>query len=94
MDNTQAESHSLYDLFLNKHRDALRAVQSHVDSKENWMTLMKDSMMDDAVESAVHIHVDKPVDQVSTVKTKLKTITSGIWDMLKEVDWIPGTICG
>ena len=85
VDNTQAESHYLYDLLLQKYRDALRAVQSHVNSKENWMTLMQGSMMDDAVESAVHIHVDKPVGQVSMVKTKLKNITSGIWDMLKRL---------
>ena len=84
-DNTQAESHYLYETLLKKYREALRAVQVYVDSKENWMTLMKGSMMDDAVESAVHIHVDKPVDQASTVKTKIKNITSGIWDMLKRL---------
>ena len=41
--------------------------------------------MDDAAESAVHIHADKAPNQVSTVKTKLKTITAGIWDMLKRL---------
>ena len=85
LDNTQAESHYVYDLLLNKHREALRAVQTHVNSKENWMTLMQGSMMDDAVESAVHIHVDRPVGQVSMIKTKLKNITAGIWDMLKRL---------
>ena len=84
-DNTQAESHYVYNLLLSKYREALRAVQSHVNSKENWMTLMQSSMMDDAVESAVHIHVDRPMGPVSMVKTKLKTITAGIWDMLKKL---------
>ena len=41
VDNTQAESHGLYELLLTKHREALRAVQGHVDSKANWTTLMK-----------------------------------------------------
>ena len=85
VNNTQAESHGLYELLLTKHREALRAVQGHVDSKANWTTLMKGSMMDDAAESAVHIHVDKPPDQVSTVQAKLKNITAGIWDMLKRL---------
>ena len=85
VDNVQAESHYLYEALLTKHREALRAVQGYVDSKENWTKLMKDSKMDDAAESAVRIHVDKPPDQVSTVKAKIKNITAGIWDMLKRL---------
>ena len=75
----------MYELLLTKHRESLRAVQSYVDSKADWMTLMKGSMMDDAAESAVHIHLDKPPEQVSTVKAKIKKITAGIWDMLKRL---------
>ena len=41
--------------------------------------------MDDAAESAVHIHSDKPPEQLSTVKAKIKNITAGIWDMLKRL---------
>ena len=66
----------MYELLLKKYCDALKAVQSYVDSKANWVKLMKESMMDDAAESAVHIHSDKPPDQVSTVKTKIKAITA------------------
>ena len=83
--NTQAESHGLYDVLLTKHRESLNEVQTYVNSKSNWVKLMKGSMMDDAAESAVHIHADKTPDQVSTVKTKLKTIAAGIWDMLKRL---------
>ena len=85
VDNLQAESHSLYEVLLTKHREALKAVQRYVDSKANWVKLMKDSMMDDAAESAVYIHSDKPPEQVSTVKAKIKNITAGIWDMLKRL---------
>ena len=85
VDNLQAESHSLYELLLTKHREAPKAVQSCVDSKANWVKLMKGSMMDDAAESAVYIHSDIPPDQVSTVKAKIKNITAGIWDMLKRL---------
>ena len=65
--------------------DALQVVQGHVDSKANWVALTKGSMMDDAVESAVHIHSDPPPEQVSTVKAKIKNIAAGIWDMLKRL---------
>ena len=41
--------------------------------------------MDDAAESAVYIHSDKPPEQVSTVKAKVKNITAGIWDTLKRL---------
>ena len=85
VDNTQAESHGLYDVLLTKHRESLKEVQTYVNSKPNWVKLMKGSMMDDAAESAVHIHADKTPEQVSTVKTKIKTITAGIWEMLKRL---------
>ena len=85
VDNTQAESHRLYDILLTKYRQSLTEVQTYVNSKSNWVKLMKGSMMDDAAESAVHIHADKTPDQVSTVKTKLKTLAAGIWDMLKRL---------
>ena len=85
VDNLQAESHQVYELLLTKHREALKAVQTYVNSKAHWVTLMKGSMMDDAAESAVHIHADKPPEQVSTVKAKIKKITAGIWDMLKRL---------
>ena len=85
VDNLQAESHQVYELLLAKHREALKAVQTYVNSKTHWVTLMKGSMMDDAAESAVHIHADKPPEQVSTVKAKIKNITAGIWDMLKRL---------
>ena len=85
VDNTQAESHGLYDVMLVRYRDALREVQAYVNSKPSWVTLMRGSMQDDAAESAVHIHADKAPDQVSTVKTKLKTIAAGIWDTLKRL---------
>ena len=76
---TQAESHGLYDVLVTKHRESLNEVQTYVSSKSNWLKLTKGSMMDDAAESAVHIHADKAPDQVSTVRTKIKTITAGIW---------------
>ena len=82
---TQAESHGLYDVLITKHRESLNEVQTYVSSKSSWLKLMKGSMMDDAAESAVHIHADKAPDQVSTVRTKIKTITAGIWDMLKRL---------
>ena len=84
-DTIQAESHGLYDVMITKYRESLNQVQTYVGTKSDWVKLMKGSMMDDAAESAVHIHADKAPDQVSTVRTKIKTITAGIWDMLKRL---------
>ena len=56
-----------------------------MDSDTEWVKLMKSSTLDDGPENAVHIHSDKPPEQVSTVKAKIKNITAGIWDMLKRL---------
>ena len=85
VDNVQAESHRLYELLLTKHRESLKEVQTYVNSKPNWVKLMKESKTDDAAESAVYIHSDKTPDLVSAVKVKIKNITAGIWDMLKRL---------
>ena len=84
-DNLQAESHQVYDLLRTKHREAVKSVQTHLNSKAHWVKLMKESTMDDAAESAVFIHADNLPGQVSTVKAKIKKITAGIWDMLKRL---------
>ena len=84
-DNRQAESHQVYDLLRTKHREAVKSVQTHLNSKAHWVKLMKESTMDDAAESAVFIHADNLPGQVSMVKAKIKKITAGIWDMLKRL---------
>ena len=84
---TQAESHGLYEVLVTKHRESLNESPNVCKLEiKHWLDrLMKDSMMDDAAESAVHIHADQAPNQVSTVRTKIKTIAAGIWDMLKRL---------
>ena len=50
----------MYDLLRNKHRDAVKSVQTYLNSKAHWVKLIKESRMDDAAESAVFFHADKP----------------------------------
>ena len=78
VDNLQAESHSLYELLLTKHREALKAVQTYVDSKANWVALMKSSMMDDAAESYISIRINlRSKCQVSRPKSRISRQESG-----------------
>ena len=46
---------------------------------------MKLSDMDDAPEAAVDIHMDDPPAQISSIRTRIKSLATGVWDMLKKL---------
>ena len=68
-----------------KYRDALRVVRQHVSSKRSWVELMKLSEMDDSPEVAVDIHMDDPPAQISSIRTRIKSLVTGVWDTLKKL---------
>ena len=83
LDNSQTEAHGVYDDMVTKYRDALRVVRDHINSKKSWVELMKSSDMDDGPEAAVDIHMDDPLAQISSIKTRIKSLVTGVWDLLK-----------
>ena len=85
LDNSQTEAHKIYEELVKKYRDALRAVQEHLNSKQSWVELMKLSDMDDGPEVAVDVHLDDPPAQVSSIKTRIKSLATGVWDLLKRL---------
>ena len=85
LDNSQTEAHKIYDELVKKYRDALRAVKEHLSSKKSWVELMKLSVMDDGPEVAVDVHLDDPPAQVSSIKTRIKSLATGVWDLLKRL---------
>ena len=42
-------------------------------------------MLDDAPEVAVNSHLEDPPAQVSSIKTRLKRLATGVWDLLKRL---------
>ena len=85
LDNSQTEAHKIYEDMVIKYRDALREVRTYVNSKRSWVELMKSSEMDDAPEAAVEIHMDNPPAQISSIRTRIKSLATGVWDMLKKL---------
>ena len=85
LDNSQTEAHGIYDEMVIKYRDALRAVREHVNSKKSWVELMTSSDMDDGPEAAVGIHLADPPAQISSIKTRIKSLATGVWDLLKRL---------
>ena len=83
--NSQTEAHKIYDELVTKYRDALRAVKEHLNSKKNWVELMKLSEMDDGPEVAVDVHLDDSPAQISSIKTRIKSLATGVWDLLKRL---------
>ena len=41
--------------------------------------------MDDGPEVAVDVHLDDPPAQVSSIKTRIKSLATGVWDLLKRL---------
>ena len=85
LDNSQTEAHKIYEELVEKYRDALPAVREHLNSKQSWIELMKLSEMDDGPEVAVDVHLDNPPAQVSSIKTRIKGLATGVWDLLKRL---------
>ena len=85
LDNSQTEAHGIYDAMVTKYRDALHVVENHVNTKRSWVELMKSSTIDDGPESAVDIHMDDPPAQISSIRTRIKSLATGVWDLLKRL---------
>ena len=83
LDNSQTEAHRVYHDMVVKHRDAFHAVKAHISSAKNWVDLMRSSSIDDGPEVAVDIHMENPPPGLSTVKTRIKRLVTGVWDLLK-----------
>ena len=85
LDNSQTEAHQLYDKLVKEHNDAVRVVRDHINSKRSWIELMKLSSIDDGPEVAVDVHLENPPAQVSSIKTRIKSLATGVWDLLKRM---------
>ena len=46
---------------------------------------MKLSVIDDGPEVAVDVHLEDPPAQVSSIKTRIKSLATGVWDLLKRL---------
>ena len=54
---------------------------------------MKLSAIDDAPEVAVDVHLEDPPAQVSSIKTRIKSLATGVWDLLKRMtEYIAPTV--
>ena len=85
LDNSQMEAHQIFEELVKKYRDALRAIREHLNSKQSWVELMKLSDMDDGPEVAVDVHLEDPPAQVSSIKTRIKGLATGVWDLLNRL---------
>ena len=85
IDNTQAIAYRIYSDMVTKHRGALEAMRVIMLSNDSWIDLMKNSTMDDGPETAVSIHLEDPPNQISSIKTKIKGLASGIWEVVKKM---------
>ena len=41
--------------------------------------------MDDGLETAVSIHLEDPANRVTSIKTKIKGLASGVWDVVRKL---------
>ena len=85
VDNTQTIAHKMYSDMVTKHRGVMEAVRLYISANPSWVDLMTSSTMDDGPETAVSIHLEDPPNRVTSIKTKIKGLASGIWDVVKEV---------
>ena len=85
LDNSQTEAHGIDDEMVIKYRDALRVVREYVNSKKSWVELMTSSEMDDGPEAGVDSHLADPPAQISSIKTRIKSLATGVWALLKRL---------
>ena len=85
VDNTQTIAHKMYSDMVTKHRGVMEAVRLYISANPSWVDLMTSSTMDDGPETAVSIHLEDPPNRVTSIKTKIKGLASGVWDVVKKL---------